>query len=446
MNLFYKLLSASVDLHVDQTLIEKLQDNVLFMIALVVIFGVLGGWFVEKIRFPKVTGYIVVGLIVGPSILGVFSEHMVESLTIVRQVAIGFIGYTIGLELRISELKETGKQVTVITIAQALVTAVAVAAMVILFIEDREHKWTYGLILGAIATATAPAPIIAVVKGYNSKGPVSDMLLPLVALDDVIGIIFFSIMLSLGTVLLNLNDQVMSFGAMLMEPAREIGVSLASGVVIGAVVTLILVRLRKKEKSSDEMYLLVILGALFLGIGFGLAVHASAILLPMAIGAVITNFIPHELEHKLSRIVNLFSAPVILTFFMIAGMELNISILGSIGVIGIVYIVVRVVGKVTGSYFSAKAIKAPPTVIKYLGWTLIPQAGVAIDMALTADMRFKSLAVIHGDWVAEIGTTIMTIVLAATLVYEVFGLIIVKRALVQAGEISEDVANEAISH
>lgn len=438
----YILSSAAAS---EGSFIENLQNNVLFMLALLIIFGVIGGVIVDRFRFPKVTGYILVGLLVGPSVLGIFNHHMVESFTIIRQVAIGFIGYTIGLELRLSKLKQTGKQVTVITIAQAVTTAVVVALAILVFIQDREHKWTYALILGAIATATAPGPIIAVVKGYKCEGPVTNVLLPLVALDDAIGIMFFAVMLSLGTTLLNLGGEVLSVGAMLWEPVREIGVSLIGGAVIGFVLMVVIKQFKKKD-VSDDMYLLAILGALFFGIGFGLVVHASAILLPMTIGVVITNTVSLEFEHKITKISDLFSAPILLAFFMIAGMELDLKVLSVIGVIGVIYILVRVFGKVVGSYISAKLIKAPPTVTKYLGWTLIPQAGVAIDMALTADLRFQALAVEHGAWVANIGSTIMTIVLAATLVYEVFGLIIVKKALVGAGEIDESMASMPVSH
>jgi len=406
------------------------------MLACLIIFGVIAGTLVSKLKFPKVTGYIVVGLIVGPSVLGIFNHHMVENFTIIRQVAIGFIGYTIGLELRFSKLKQTGKQVTVITIAQAVTTALFVTLAILVFVQDREHKWTYALILGAIATATAPGPIISVVKNNRCKGPVTNVLLPLVALDDAIGIMFFAVMLSVGTTLLNLGGEVLSIAEILWEPVREIGVSIIAGVVIGYILSFILNQLKKKD-SSDDVYLLVIIGALFLGIGFGIAVHASAILLPMAIGVVITNTVSDEFEHKITKISDLYSAPILLAFFMIAGMELNLSVLRVIGVIGVVYVIVRVIGKVSGSYLSAKLIKAPPTVVKYLGWTLIPQAGVAIDMALTADLRFQALAVEHGAWIGDIGSTIMTIVLAATLVYEVFGLVIVKKALSKAGEIGE---------
>ena len=406
------------------------------MLACLIIFGVIGGFIVDKFKFPKVTGYIVVGLIVGPSVLGVFNHQMVENFTIIRQVAIGFIGYTIGLELRLSKLKKTGKQVTIITVVQAVTTALFVTIAMLVFIQDKENKWTYALILGAIATATAPGPIIAVVKNNKAKGPVTNILLPLVAMDDAIGIMFFAIMLSVGTTLLNLSGEILSVAEILWEPAREIGVSIIAGAIIGFSLSYVLKRLRNKD-SSNDIYLLVIIGSLLLGIGFGLAVHASAILLPMTIGVVITNTISDEFEHKITRLSDLFSAPILLAFFMIAGMELNLAVLRVIGIIGIVYVIVRVIGKVTGAYVSAKLVKAPPTVVKYLGWTLIPQAGVAIDMALTADLRFQALAAEHGAWIGDIGSTIMTIVLAATLVYEVFGLIIVKKALLKAGEIGQ---------
>ncbi len=436
MGLLYRITLLSTSSTGGDSFYELLQSNILFMLALLIIFGVVGGSIVSKFKFPKVTGYIVVGLIIGPSVLGIFNHEMVENFTIIRQVAIGFIGYTIGLELRFSKLKKTGKQVTVITIVQAVSTALLVTIAILFFVQDRELKWTYALILGAIATATAPGPIISVVKNNRTKGPVTNILLPLVALDDAIGIMFFAVMLSVGVTLLNLGGEVLSIAEILWEPVREIGVSIIAGAVIGLTLSFILNHLKKRD-ASEDLYLLVIIASLFLGIGFGLAVHASAILLPMTIGVVITNTVSDEFEHKLTRISDLYSAPILLAFFMIAGMELNLAVLRVIGVIGVVYVIVRVVGKVSGAYVGAKLVNAPPTVVKYLGWTLIPQAGVAIDMALTADLRFQALAAEHGAWIGDIGSTIMTIVLAATLVYEVFGLVIVKRALASAGEIGQ---------
>jgi len=436
LGLLYRITLLSTSSTGGDSFYELLQSNILFMLALLIIFGVVGGSIVSKFKFPKVTGYIVVGLIIGPSVLGIFNHEMVENFTIIRQVAIGFIGYTIGLELRFSKLKKTGKQVTVITIVQAVSTALLVTIAILFFVQDRELKWTYALILGAIATATAPGPIISVVKNNRTKGPVTNILLPLVALDDAIGIMFFAVMLSVGVTLLNLGGEVLSIAEILWEPVREIGVSIIAGAVIGLTLSFILNHLKKRD-ASEDLYLLVIIASLFLGIGFGLAVHASAILLPMTIGVVITNTVSDEFEHKLTRISDLYSAPILLAFFMIAGMELNLAVLRVIGVIGVVYVIVRVVGKVSGAYVGAKLVNAPPTVVKYLGWTLIPQAGVAIDMALTADLRFQALAAEHGAWIGDIGSTIMTIVLAATLVYEVFGLVIVKRALASAGEIGQ---------
>ena len=423
-------------LSIEGSLLVNVQDNVLFGVAMLVLFGLLGGKLIERIKFPKVTGYIIIGILIGPSVLSILSFDMVESFTIIRQVAIGVIGYTIGLELKFRKLKKTGKQVTIITISQALATAIFVCLAIVsyLTITGGNHVWTYGLVLGAIATATAPGPIVAIVKSYRTKGPVTDVLLPLVALDDAIGIMLFAVMLSIGTTLLGAGE-ALSAGALLLEPLKEIVLSFGIGAILGLAMTF---TLRLLHRDDDKTLMMIILGFVFLGIGLGQVVHASAILLPMTIGIVFTNMIDEKFEHRLSGSVDLFAAPILLGFFTIAGAELNLSLLLIAGAMGIVYIVFRVLGNVTGAYISAKAVKAPPTVVKYLGFTLIPQAGVAIDMALTAELRFEEMA-----GFAYIGMEIMTIVLAATVIYEVFGLIIVKTALARAGEI--DVAKTSWS-
>jgi len=431
------LLSATAGEH--STLIELLHTNSIFNVGLMILMALIGGKLIERLNFPKVTGYILMGIIIGPSMASIiFGEHaaydglinadMVHAFQVIRQVAIGFIGYTIGLELKFVKLKKTGKQVTIITLAQAFATAVLVSLATWMYMTaaGRDNIWTYALILGAIATATAPAPIVAVVKNYRTKGPVTDVLLPLVALDDAIGIMLFATMLSIGTTLLGVGGDVSALG-IIYEPVKEIVLSIGLGGLIGLILSYVV---KKFNRDSDSMLLMMIIAAVFLGIGVGQAVHASAILLPMTIGVVLTNTVNESFEHRLTRATDLFSAPIMVAFFMIAGLELDLMTLPVVGVLGVIYIVVRVVGKVGGSVVSAKAVKAPPTVIKYLGWTLIPQAGVAIDMAITANQRFAQL-----EGFEHIGSQIMTIVLAATVIYEVFGLIIVKSALGKAGEI-----------
>jgi len=408
---------------------ELLYENSIFGVAVLIIFGLVGGKLINLIKFPRVTGYILIGILIGPSVLALLSHEMVTSFTIIRQVAIGFIGYTIGLELRFNKLKKTGKQVTIITVAQAMTTAILVALAVALFLTltGQDHVWTYALILGAIATATAPGPIVAVVKSYRTKGPVTDVLLPLVALDDAIGIMLFALMLSLGTSMLS---GPVSVAHMVLEPLKEILFSFGFGAAIGFALVFVTKRF---NRESDNFLMMAIIGAVFAGIGIGQAVHASAILLPMTIGIVLTNSIDERFEHRLTKTTDLFSAPILLAFFTIAGAELQLSLLAKIGILGVIYLLVRVVGKVSGAFVSAKAVKAPPTVVKYLGFTLIPQAGVAIDMALTTQLRFEQTESLAPF--LEIGAAIMTIVLAATVIYEVFGLAVVKWALGKAGEI-----------
>ena len=419
---------------------ENLHSNVVFGIAALIILALIGGKLIEIIKFPKVTGYILIGILIGPSVLGVLSHDMVEKFTLIRQIAIGFIGYTIGLELKFRKLKKTGKQVTIITLIQAGMTAIFVTAAVgaYLTVTDGDYIWTYAFILGAIATATAPGPIVAVVKNFRTKGPVTDVLLPLVALDDAIGIMLFAIMLSLGTTLLGISGAV-SISAIILDPLLEIIISILIGLVLGLILSFIV---KKFNRESDSMLLMMTLGIIFAGIGigqvpiimnfFGLhqSIYLSAILLPMTIGIVLTNQIDDAFEKRLTKNTDLFSAPILLGFFTLAGAELDLSALVTVGVVGLIYIMFRVFGKVLGAYTGAKLSHAPPTVTKYLGFTLIPQAGVAIDMALTTELRFKELAGFE-----MIGTNIMTIVLAATVIYEVLGLIVVKSALSRAGEI-----------
>lgn len=424
----------------DLSWIENLHSNVVFGIATLIVLALVGGKLIELIKFPKVTGYILIGILIGPSVLGILSHDMVEKFTLIRQVAIGFIGYTIGLELKFRKLKKTGKQVTIITLVQAAMTAVFVTLAVgsYLSVTNGEYIWTYALILGAIATATAPGPIVAVVKNFRTKGPVTDVLLPLVALDDAIGIMLFAIMLSLGTTLLGISG-VVSVSAIILDPLLEIIISILIGLILGLILSFIV---KKFNRESDSMLLMITLGIVFAGIGlgqipivmnfFGLhqSIYLSAILLPMTIGIVLTNQIDDAFEHRLTKNTDLFSAPILLGFFTLAGAELDLSALVTVGIIGGVYIVFRVIGKVLGAYTGARMSNAPPTVTKYLGFTLIPQAGVAIDMALTTELRFKELVGFE-----VIGTNIMTIVLAATVIYEVLGLVVVKSALTRAGEI-----------
>lgn len=451
----FNILSAATH-EGSNTLFGSFYENTIFILGLMILLALIAGKLIEKLNFPKVTGYILMGILVGPSIsnillgnvadgtatqlllnmnatmdidfLGIISAEKVHAFTIIRQVAIGFIGYTIGLELKFSKLKKTGKQVTVITLAQAISTAVLVAGAIMAYmaVTKKDNILTYGLILGAIATATAPAPIVAVVKNYRTKGPVTDVLLPLVALDDAIGIMLFATMLSVGTTILGVGGEMTVMG-IIFEPLKEIVLSLGLGAILGFTLSWIV---KKFNRDSDAVLLMMILAAVFVGIGLGQVVHASAILLPMTIGVVLTNTVSDSFEHRLTRSTDLFSAPIMLAFFMIAGLELDLTTLPVVGVMGVIYILVRVIGKVSGAYGSAKAMKAPPTVTKYLGWTLIPQAGVAIDMAITANARFESIAGFE-----HIGSQIMTIVLAATVVYEVLGLVIVKSALGAAGEI-----------
>ncbi len=333
------LLSAAATSE-NMSLFESLSHNIIFSISALILLGLLGGKLVEIIKFPKVTGYILIGILIGPGVFGVLTYEMLDHFIIIRQMAIGFIGYTIGLELKLDKLMKTGKQVTIITLSQALLTTflVTLAIVTYLAVTDGDYIWTYALILGAIATATAPGPIVAVVKNFRTKGPVTDVLLPLVALDDAIGIIIFAVMLSLGVSLLSPSGST-SFVHMMLEPVFEIGISFIVGAILGFILYLLV---KKFNRDDDRILLMMTIGIVIAGIGLGQVFHASAILLPMTIGVVLTNLVEESYEKRLTKNTDLFSAPILLGFFTLAGAELDLHVLRLIGIIGVIYIIVRV--------------------------------------------------------------------------------------------------------
>ena len=285
--------------------------------------------------------------------------------------------------------------------------------------------------MGSIATATAPGPILAVVKNYRTKGPVTDVLLPLVALDDAIGIMVFAIFLSIGSAMLS---GPISVSEMIFEPSKEIFLSLLIGFLIGLILTF---ALKRNNRENDNILLIMVVGAVFAGTAFSQAFHASEILLPMTTGMVVTNLIDEKYGQRITKSTDLFSAPILLIFFALAGAELHIANLMSVGLIGVLYIISRVTGKYIGTSLSARAVKAPKTVVTYLGIMLLPQAGVAVNMALATVIRFEETPALLKY--VDISETIMTVVLAATVVYEILGLAIVKWAFGKAGEIDMSV-------
>ncbi len=409
---------------------EVLTASIIYNIALLLTLGILGGKLAEIAKLPKVTGYIIIGIIAGPSALHLLSSEMLYSFKPFKILALGFIGFNIGMELNLSNLRKSGRHVLFITFSQAILTFLLVMFAVVMFVD--EYKWTYGLIFGAIATVTTPAPILACIKSYNIKGRMSSLLCPMVALDDSIGIIIFAFVLPISVYLASNSGEAISISNLMIGPLFEIGFSILVGSIIGLILIYILNHFKKGDDIS--LLLIMVIGILF-GISIGYAIEVSAILLPLTIGVLISNGLEKKFMKKIKVNTDAIILPLLLIFFTLSGAELKIHLLWQIGGLGLIYIVVRLIAKYVATSAASKIIGEKKEVVRFLGVALIPQGGVAIDMAILAEFRFIQLANETNSDFAEIGSTILTVILAATVIYKIFGEIIVKWAFDKAHEI-----------
>lgn len=387
--------------------------DVLLYLGIAMTAGLIFNRIVKKFNLPNVTGYLLAGLIIGPYVLNIVPEVAVEQMGIITNVALGFIAFSIGGSFKISNIKAIGGKVLVITFFEACTASLFVTLAVMLF----GFPVPVALSLGAIAAATAPATTLLVARQYNAKGPVTSMLLPVVAMDDAICIILFSIMTSIASVIANGTE--LSVGEMILAPVREIGLSLILGAAAGFIVALC-----TKLFKSRANRIAVIVCSIFLCVALADKFDLSALLVCMMNSAIMVNF--SKESDKMLDVCDRWTPPLFLLFFVISGAELNLSVLKEIGLLGIIYLVARTSGKYLGATSGSAIVKADKNIVKYLGLTLIPQAGVAIAMSqlvITVLPRY--------------GEQIRAVILAATLVYELTGPLITKSALSKAGEIKK---------
>lgn len=387
--------------------------HILYYVAVVLASGLFVAKLTGKLKLPNVTGYLIAGLLIGPSILNLVPKEIVEEMAIFSDVALGFIAYSIGSQINFKQLKKVGAGVVAITLLEALM-AMALVVAVMLFVF--KTNLPFALLIGSIASATAPAATLMVIKQYRAKGPVVDTLLPVVAMDDGVSIMAFGVALTVSKALISGGD--IHFTNLVLIPVGEIVGALILGFLIGVIFLFI----EKIIRSEGELMNFVIV-IIFLGFAIATKLHVSSLLCCMAIGATISNIRAGKLKYF--SIVDNITVPIFLAFFVISGADLDISALKTTGLIGIAYVLVRVIGKWTGAFLGARAFHMPKTVQKYLGYTLVPQAGVAIGLSLVAQNALPS----------EHGVQIRTVILAATVIYEFIGPLITKKALIAAGEI-----------
>ncbi len=407
----------------------------LLLIAIALFTGLLMTRLFVKFRLPDVTAYLVAGILIGPCVLGRLgvpclgfnTSEQVDSLSMISDVALGFIAFAIGHEFRLSALKQTGKQATIIGILQAVVATVCVdiALVALHFMMPDLLPMPVAITLGAIAAATAPAATLMVVRQYKAKGPVTDVLLPVVALDDAVGLVIFAVSFGIAQSMKNGTTHI---AALIIEPLMEVFLSVVFGGLVGLGLTW-LERFFHSHRNRNALIvgsviLTVAVSQLKIPIGpfsFGF----SSLLVCMMLGTIFCNFCP--LSEDLMLQADRWSGPAITLFFVLSGAALDFSVFADISVviIGVVYIIFRSFGKIIGAHWSSVLAKSPKTVKKYLGITLLPQAGVALGMCSTA------YRILGG---AE-GTLIRNIVLFSVLIYELVGPSLTKWALTKAGDI-----------
>ena len=387
--------------------------NILYYVSVILFAGLIFGKVVTYLKLPHITGYLIGGIIIGPSVLNLVPHEAALSLKIITEAALGFIAFSIGSEFKISQIKKSGKGVMIITVFEALV-AIACVDLAMIFIFKQPVQ--FSIIIGAIAAATAPAATVMVIRQYKAKGPLVDTLLQVVAMDDAVGIIAFSISLAIAQVLSGGGTGNVLAHA-LWTPSKEIFGAALLGVAFGTALSYF-----SKKATGEEQLLTMTLGALLFTVGISVQFGFSSLIACMMVGATVVNLVNNK---RTFTVVDRFTPPIFLAFFTIAGVDVNFGVLKGVGLIGVGYVIFRVVGKLLGAYAGARLTNAPEVVQKYLGFTLIPQAGVAIGLSMVAER------VLPG----ETGLAIKTIILGATVIYELVGPVIAKMALVKAGAI-----------
>lgn len=416
--------------------------NQILCIALALFVGLLSSRLMKLLRLPNVTGYLIAGIIFGPFVLGKYiggwstdnPETSINAIKWISEIALGFIAFTIGCSFKKQAIQHVGKRVIIITLFEALGGAViTIGALLVahIFLKD-SLPISLVLTFGAIACATAPAATLMVIRQYKAKGPVVDTLIPVVAFDNAVALIAFAVLFSISKSLS--SDTALNVMDILVWPLVEIIGSLMLGALLGFGITLGFRFFKSRANRSILIIcaVLIVVGLSMLAKTYGWKVSISSLLACMIIGAIFINF-RSDAGRTIERIDGI-TPPLYMLFFVISGASLDITIFGSDGaltlvIIALVYVFARCFGKWFGAYLGSKSVHSEPSVQKYLGFTLFPQAGVAIGLATTANQTFPD---------PQQASLVLAVTLTATIIYELAGPIITKISLKKAGEISEE--------
>ncbi len=410
-------------------------SSLLLSLSVALFAGLILSRLAKRVSLPAVTAYLVAGVLIGPFVLGALNipgvgitASQIPGLKIISEVALGFIAFSMGNEFRLAQLKAIGKQATVIGILQAVFTTLTVDAALIglHFLKPEFLSLPAAIVLGAVATATAPAATLMVVRQYKAKGKLTDILLPVVALDDAVGLVVFAVSFGIAKSLSIGQTELLPI---ILEPLIEVVLSLLLGFVAGLLFNFCEKFFHSRSKRMAMSVTFVLLTVAISGLEFhvgNIHIGFSSLLSCMMLGTVFCNIC--DLSEELMDRADRWTAPILILFFVISGAELELSVFAEVAavIVGVVYILARSIGKYFGAGISAKLSKCSPEIVKYLGITLLPQAGVALGMA-------KEAIKLGPD-----GAIVRNITLFAVLVYELVGPFLTKIALTKAGDIRSE--------
>jgi Kef-type K+ transport system membrane component KefB len=409
-----------------QNWVHSLQLEPLLIVGVMVGVAFYLGKTMKFIRLPSIIGFMIIGVVLGPSVFDLLSEGFQEDLSFLTDLALGFVAVSIGLELSFSSLKKQGAGIITVIFSESLMAFVAVTASVYFLTGDLPMA----LIFGAIAPASAPAGTVAIIQEYKAKGPLTRALYSVVGFDDGLGIIIFGFAAAFAKSFLGseMGVESGSFLELIAPPLQEVGLSL----LVGGGMALIYVFLGRFLKTSRDMFILLF-ALVLLGTGLSHHFHLSLILTNMVFGLVVVNTQKRSFVEKIHHELSEFMPLLFILFFVLAGANLHISALPSLGILGVVYIIGRTLGLMGGAKIGAHLGQQPESIKKYLGMGILSQAGVAIGLALIVKKEFVEFGA-HG---MDIGSTVITTVTATSLFFEIIGPILTKIGLSKAGELGQ---------
>jgi Kef-type K+ transport system membrane component KefB len=388
--------------------------NNLLSAGLILLLGFIGARLLKYVRLPSVTAFLLVGILIGPHIFNLVTEEIFAGADFFTNLVLGIIAFSLGENFRFDKIKEGMKQVIWISIIAALGAWILVAAALIIYFIIIKLPLYPALVLGAAASATAPAATVMVIREYRSSGYLTELLLKVVAIDDAWCLIFAAMAIAFGNAM---RAEVFDIAIIFAGLGEIFG-----AIIVGALLGYITSFFSRFVTTRDELIILI-LGFILLNVGISIAFKLSVLLSSMTMGLIVIN---HAREnYKFFEELRSVDTPLYLVFFILSGAHLDFGILYNMGIVGILYVLFRITGKVYGANIGAKISNAPKSAGDWLGLALTPQAGVALGIGLVAKSTFP-----------DYGNFIFTIIAATTVIFELFGPLLTKYSLQKAGEIA----------